>query len=140
MRYYKIENRVSGLVLGAYLADSAEGALDAMARDAGYADYAHACEAVDPDPSEFLVEPLWGVGDRVEGGDTPEDYDTGRVLAVGDDVFELAPSARKHGFLSPVLVAWDSGARTVVEALDLREEGEAPVEREEEEEEEDSTN
>jgi len=126
MRYWKIENTKSGLVMGAYLADSEEGALDAMARDAGYRDHAHACEVAPGD--DLLVTALWGVDDRVEGGDTPEDYDTGTVLAIGDDVYEHEPTARERGLVSPVLVAWDSGVRTVVEALDLREEGEAPLE------------
>lgn len=40
MPSYQIENSVSGLILGTYKAASVSGALDAMARDAGYADYA----------------------------------------------------------------------------------------------------
>src|SRR5690606_6962006 len=135
MRYWKITNRVSGLVLGAYLADSEEAALDAMARDAGYTDYAHMCGVEDPDSDEFKVEPLWAVGDRVEIGDTYSEYDTGTVIAIGDEVYERRPWTREYGILSPVLVAWDSVVWTVEEALDLREEGEAPVEMEDDEEE-----
>ena len=135
MRYWKITNRVSGLVLGAYLADSEEAALDAMARDAGYTDYVHMCGGEDPDSDELKVEPLWAVGDRVEIGDTNREYSTGTVLAIGDDVYARQPWMRGYGILSPVYVGWDSGVWTVEEALDLREEGEALVEMEDDEEE-----
>lgn len=134
MRYWKITNRVSGLVLGAYLADSEEAALDAMARDAGYTDYAHMCGGEEPDSDELKVEPLWAVGDRVEIGDTYSEYSTGTVLAIGDEAYERQPWKREYGILSPVYVGWDSGVWTIEEALDLREEGEAPVEMEDEEE------
>jgi hypothetical protein len=45
------------------------------------------------------------IGDRVEGGNTPEDFDTGTVLGVTGGV---------------VLVAWDSGVRTSQPAELLR--------------------
>ena len=45
MSAYSIQSNVTGLHLGTYEADSREAALDAMARDAGYTDYAHACRA-----------------------------------------------------------------------------------------------
>jgi hypothetical protein len=43
---YEISNKISGQELGVYEAASEDGALDALARDAGYADYDAACAAV----------------------------------------------------------------------------------------------
>lgn len=51
------------------------------------------------------------VGERVEGGETPEDYDTGVVVGIG----------------SLVTVAWDSGVTTTQEASVLRPEGSRPI-------------
>lgn len=134
MRYWKIWNTASGIFLGVFEAEDVDGALDALARDAGYRDYDHMCEVVGPDSDDGLrVEPFWGVGDRVEIGDTYSEYDTGTVVAIGEEVYERRPWTREYGILSPVLVGWDQGVWTVEEALDLREEGEAPVEEEEEE-------
>jgi hypothetical protein len=45
MPAYSIHSTTTGLHLGTYEADSREAALDAMARDAGYTDYDHACRA-----------------------------------------------------------------------------------------------
>jgi hypothetical protein len=44
MKTWRIENRTSGVVLGEYEGETAEDALDAMARDAGYADHAEGTE------------------------------------------------------------------------------------------------
>ena len=53
MTRYNISNTLSGIFLGTYEADSEAGALDAMARDAGYAE----ANAVAPSaPGEILVE------------------------------------------------------------------------------------
>jgi len=41
MRAYRIENAESGIILGTYKGVSKQDALDAMARDAEYIDYAH---------------------------------------------------------------------------------------------------
>ena len=55
MTAYRITNPKSGTDLGPYEGDNAAQALDAMARDAGYADYAAACE-VAPFYGRLLVE------------------------------------------------------------------------------------
>lgn len=44
MKTYEIEQTETAAVLWRGDAESEQGALDAMARDAGYRDYAHACE------------------------------------------------------------------------------------------------
>lgn len=55
----------------------------------------------------------WQIGDRVEGGDTAEDYDTGRVVAIDGEWVE---------------VAWGgSRERTTQLGSSLRAEGTAPV-------------
>lgn len=51
----------------------------------------------------------WTEGDRVEGGDCAEDYDTGTVASVRG---------------SEVWVRWDSGVKTTADARLLRPEGE----------------
>lgn len=56
----------------------------------------------------------WSEGDRVEGGDCAEDYDTGTVRSVRG---------------STVRVAWDSGVATFADAHLLRPEGERPYPR-----------
>jgi len=49
MNNYRITSRKGGMDLGVYKGENEHGALDAMARDAGYADYAHAvgCHAAE---------------------------------------------------------------------------------------------
>jgi hypothetical protein len=52
MTTYRIENPTTGVCLGDYQGATAQEALDAMARDAGYADYA---EAQTVAPAELTV-------------------------------------------------------------------------------------
>lgn len=58
MARYQISNTVSGAVLGEYEAEDEQGALDALARDAGYESHAAACEVVPTKPGELAVERL----------------------------------------------------------------------------------
>ncbi len=55
MTTYTITNILSGIVLGDYDAHDEQGALDAMARDAGYVDYTDACEAAPVADGEITV-------------------------------------------------------------------------------------
>jgi hypothetical protein len=52
---YRIADNISGIVLGDYEADGPAAALDALARDAGFADYAAACEAAPAKEGEISV-------------------------------------------------------------------------------------
>ena len=53
---YQLSNKNSGLDLGIYDATTEAAALDAMAADAGYKDFAASCEAVGTDGSEIKAE------------------------------------------------------------------------------------
>ncbi len=55
MTRYQIENPVTGIVLGVYEAETEAQALDALARDAGYHDYAAAVE-VTGDNDLIIIE------------------------------------------------------------------------------------
>jgi hypothetical protein len=55
MNVYEIVNRQSGESLGAYEADDEQGALDALARDAGYKDDADMCRQVPRAADEIRV-------------------------------------------------------------------------------------
>lgn len=56
MAAYTITNTRSGTILGTYDAETEAAALDAMARDAGYADYATLEREVPSAEGEILVE------------------------------------------------------------------------------------
>ena len=55
MAKFQIGNTASDVILGVYEADDKQGALDAMARDAGYRDYAHADEIAPSNNGEIVV-------------------------------------------------------------------------------------
>lgn len=55
-RRYRITNTRTGVDLGVYSADDEQGALDAMSREAGYADHADACAVAPVEPGELFVE------------------------------------------------------------------------------------
>lgn len=55
---YRIESTRSGQDLGTYSAESEAGALDAMARDAGYGDHADACRESGDTGDHLLVTEL----------------------------------------------------------------------------------
>ncbi|MHB8180083.1 MAG: hypothetical protein ACYDDR_04570 [Acidithiobacillus ferrivorans] len=52
---YQIENTHSGVVLGVYDAETPAQALDLMAQDAGYKDYADAQKVVPAKPGEIAI-------------------------------------------------------------------------------------
>ena len=55
MMMYTIENTISGVILGTYDAKSEAHALDLMAQDAGYKDYAEAQRVAPSMPGEIIV-------------------------------------------------------------------------------------
>ncbi len=61
MTTFRITNIVSGMIFGEYEGITPTDALDALARDAGYADYAAASDVVPAKDDEILVEATAGV-------------------------------------------------------------------------------
>jgi hypothetical protein len=55
MKSFAISNTISGADLGTYTGETADDALDAMARDAGYASYAACQEATGEQRTDLLV-------------------------------------------------------------------------------------
>jgi hypothetical protein len=86
MNAYQIHNSTSGQYLGTYLGESESDALDAMARDAGYADHAAAVEA-SGDDDDLTVTEIETEAYYVDGSDDDTFYVscTGRVWLLGDD-------------------------------------------------------
>lgn len=58
MTVYRIENTLSGAFLGNYEGATEAEALDALARDAGYTDYASLCDISNAESGEIHIEPL----------------------------------------------------------------------------------
>lgn len=56
MSKYLITNTISGVELGVYEGNTESEALDAMARDAGYSDYAECCDVAPVIEGEIVVE------------------------------------------------------------------------------------
>ncbi len=56
MTTFQISNLSSGLVLGAFVGTTAEAALDAMAQEAGYSDFAASCEVTGKRADLAVVE------------------------------------------------------------------------------------
>ncbi len=56
MKSYQIINTISGLDLGVYDAEDEDDALDVMARDTGYEDFAAACEVAPVKDGEIKVK------------------------------------------------------------------------------------
>ena len=56
MKTFEVSSKVSGMFLGTYDADDADAALDASAKDAGYADFRAACAITDPEDLDAEVE------------------------------------------------------------------------------------
>ena len=58
MKKYAIHNAISGHYFGEYDAESHDDALDAMSREAGYENYAAACEVAPAENNEVEVTEL----------------------------------------------------------------------------------
>ena len=55
MKTYQIENTMSAVILGLFEAKDEDGALEAFAREVGYASYAECCEVAPAEDGEILV-------------------------------------------------------------------------------------
>ena len=65
MSTYKITSKTSGADLGTYEATTPAGALDAMAREAGYADHAEACRESGDAAAHLVVTEVDGYPELV---------------------------------------------------------------------------
>lgn len=59
LKHFKICNRISGADLGVYSGETSGDALNAMARDAGYRDYADACADVGGEGELLINEVIY---------------------------------------------------------------------------------
>lgn len=83
MPRYRIGNTASGADLGIYEAASEADALDALARDAGYRDHAHAQEVAPSRPGELVVEEVRDTATFTAGQQVETRPDT-ELFARGD--------------------------------------------------------
>ena len=65
MNTYRIDNTVSGTFMGTFEGTDEHAALEAMARDAGYSDYADACEVAPTMGGELVVSDVTNKIDEV---------------------------------------------------------------------------
>jgi len=127
MRYWKLVS-ISELVEDVCLASNEEEAIEVLSRNDRHLPSERAAEVLRAciTGGDLQLIPICGAGDRVTRvacyacGKPNDDASVGTVIAIGDEVYEHEPSARGRDILEPVLVEWDSGVRTVEEALDLR--------------------
>lgn len=59
-RMFRISNKVSGAELGIYVAETADEALEAMAREAGYESYQDVCQVTGTDETQLIISEVDG--------------------------------------------------------------------------------
>lgn len=130
MRYWKLV-RHSGLDQDIVLASNEEEAIEILSHNDPYLydlppeRVAEVLRARIAD-GDMVLTPICGVGDRVAHAVCPlcgiphVDKGVGTVIVIGEDVYDLEPAARERDIPDPVLVEWDSGVRSVEDAIDLR--------------------
>jgi hypothetical protein len=118
MTTYSISNRISGIDLGRYTAETPKEALDALARDAGYEDHAEACRVTGEDASDLVVTEVAAGHPHTmaswlasSGGIAPADPVTVTVPADPDVDDCLAYAAAKYIAEHPELNGYDLSPR-----------------------------